>query len=186
MAAPSTDETALRVVVENRQQARTVDAVALMTAARAVLLAEGVASCQLGIAVVDDAEMAELNERHLQHSGPTDVLSFSLDDESAPGWTTPDIAGDATGGSGDRHGRHLEGELVVSAETAHRVAAENGWSSTGELVLYVVHGTLHLCGYDDLSEPPRSLMRQRERELLIQLEWPELAASRSDNAIESN
>ena len=60
----------------------------------------------------------------------------------------------------------LAGELVVSAEMAAATAAEIGVDPRDELALYVVHGLLHLCGYDDLSEAGAAAMRRREDELL--------------------
>ena len=62
--------------------------------------------------------------------------------------------------------RRLEGELIVSTETALREAAAHGWTPADELLLYVVHGLLHLCGYDDLTDEARPVMRAREREVL--------------------
>ncbi len=67
-------------------------------------------------------------------------------------------------------GRCIDGEVLVSAEMAVQMAARFGWSSRDELTLYLVHGLLHLCGYDDLSPTERRLMRQREREILAQLQ----------------
>ena len=61
---------------------------------------------------------------------------------------------------------HLDGELIVSTETALREAAAHGWSPQDEVLLYVVHGLLHLCGYDDLTDEARPAMRVREREVL--------------------
>ena len=60
----------------------------------------------------------------------------------------------------------VEGELIVSTETALREAAAHGWSPHDEVLLYVVHGVLHLCGYDDLTDEARPAMRVREREVL--------------------
>ena len=62
--------------------------------------------------------------------------------------------------------RRIEGEIVVSAEMALRRAPEFGWRPTWELLLYVVHGTLHLCGYDDRTARDRCRMRDRERTIL--------------------
>ena len=60
----------------------------------------------------------------------------------------------------------LTGELIVSAEMAAATAAETGGDPGDELALYIVHGLLHLCGYDDLSDPQADGMRRREGELL--------------------
>ena len=60
----------------------------------------------------------------------------------------------------------MDGELIVSTETAVREAHAHGWLAEDELILYVVHGLLHLCGYDDLTDDARPLMRSRERQML--------------------
>jgi probable rRNA maturation factor len=84
--------------------------------------------------------MHELNRRHLDHDYPTDVLSFTLEDD----------------------GKHLEGEVVISADTAEVEAAERGWTAAGEQLLYVVHGILHLVGYRDKSPAEIEEMRAAE------------------------
>ncbi|MBS0202534.1 MAG: rRNA maturation RNase YbeY [Planctomycetes bacterium] len=113
-----------------------------------VLVEERISSAQISLALVDDAGIHRLNREFLQHDYPTDVISFLL--------TEP----------GDLSERHLEGELVVSTETAIREAESHGWTADDELLLYVVHGLLHLCGYDDLTDEARPAMRVRERQML--------------------
>jgi probable rRNA maturation factor len=112
---------------------------------RRVLAAEGVSQASISLALVDDATIHEINRRHLEHDWPTDVISFCLSE-----------AGDA----------ELEGELVVSAEMAAATARRAGVDGWAELALYVVHGLLHLCGYDDQSAEGREAMRLRENEIL--------------------
>jgi probable rRNA maturation factor len=108
------------------------------------------------IALVDDAEIHRVNREFLEHDWPTDVISFSYAEDEKT--LVP---------AGFRGaGRVLDGELVVSVETAVRCAAVHGWSFHAELLLYCVHGLLHLCGYDDLTDAERPIMRRRERELL--------------------
>jgi probable rRNA maturation factor len=109
-----------------------------------ILSDAGVRRGSISVAVVDDPIIRELNRRYLEHDYPTDVLSFVL----------------------EREGDLLEGEVVVSAETARRTAARLGWPAEHELLLYVVHGTLHLAGYDDLSPESQAQMRQQERRVL--------------------
>ena len=117
----------------------------LADVARRVLEAEGVVRAEISLAVVDDPTIHEVNRRHLDHDWPTDVISFVL---SEPGDEV------------------MSGELIVSAETASRMAARDGEEVWTELVLYVVHGLLHLCGHDDLTEEGAAGMRRREGELL--------------------
>lgn len=124
----------------------------------------------VSVAVVDDETIHELNRQFLKHDYPTDVLSFVLEDESP----------------------RLEGEIVVSVDTARQNAAEAGWSPDDELTLYIVHGALHLAGYRDKSPADAAEMRQAEAAVLDQLgivrsssdpRWqPE--ASESDSAAE--
>lgn len=113
---------------------------------RRVLEREGVESASLSIAYVDDAEMQEINREYLGHDYPTDVISFLLDDAI------------------HAETRSLTGELVVGLEYGRRMAARHGWRPDDELLLYVVHGLLHLCGYDDLTDEARPIMRARESE----------------------
>lgn len=105
-----------------------------------VLRGEGVDAATISVALVDDAAIHRVNRDFLGHDCPTDVVSFVLSDDGEP----------------------LAGELVISAETAARVALEIGAAPWNELALYVVHGLLHLCGYDDLDDDAASVMRSRE------------------------
>jgi len=101
-------------------------------------------SAQISVAIVDDSTIHDLNRRYLEHDYPTDVLSFVLADDQG----------------------HLEGQLVVSLDTATAQASEYGWSREDELLLYVVHGTLHLVGYDDATPDDRAEMRGQETRVL--------------------
>jgi probable rRNA maturation factor len=107
--------------------------------------------------IVRQTLAADLNRRHLNHDYETDVLSFLFDAE-------PEFASTSTGPRGK--GRRIDGEIVISAEMAVQSAPRFDWSPFDELTLYLVHGLLHLCGYDDLTEPERRLMRRRERAIL--------------------
>lgn len=117
-------------------------------AARVTLISENVASAELSLAVVDGETMRDLNNRHLQHDYDTDVLSFLLDQSKTPDGVT------------------IEGEIIVSLDMAKKQASEHGTGLSHELKLYIIHGTLHLCGYDDLTTEEASVMRAREREVL--------------------
>ncbi|MEM6655465.1 MAG: rRNA maturation RNase YbeY [Planctomycetota bacterium] len=128
------------VSVCNQQTRLAVDEQLLVAAARGVAAEAGYRDGQLSIAVVDDRTIHELNRRHLDHDYPTDVLSFLLEDD------------------GDR----LEGEVIVSADTAITNAADAGWPAGNELLLYVVHGTLHLVGFRDKTDDERHEMREAE------------------------
>ncbi|MEZ6061306.1 MAG: rRNA maturation RNase YbeY [Planctomycetaceae bacterium] len=124
---------------------------------------EQVARAVLSVSIVDNAAIHELNRRHLQHDFPTDVISFALD------WSADDRDSPGNGPAERSAGASIEGEIVVSAEFAAESAERCGWSVQNELTLYVVHGMLHLCGYDDLSGSEKSVMRAREISILTAL-----------------
>jgi probable rRNA maturation factor len=144
--------TRFAVSLANEQSTHPVDAQRLQAAARSVLEDSAYTSAAISLAVVDDATIHELNRRYLGHDWPTDVLSFVLDESDG----------------------HLEGEVVISADTAAAAGrapalAGRGWSAAEEQLLYVIHGTLHLVGYDDKSPGDTAQMRAAEREYLQQL-----------------
>lgn len=118
---------AYRILVANEQATLTIDEAPMIAAVEAILADTDYSQAMVSIAVVDDPAIHALNVQYLQHDYPTDVLSFVLEDSS----------------------RNVEGELIVSSDTAVREAQEAGWSPLDELLLYVIHGTLHLVGYDD-------------------------------------
>jgi len=114
-----------------------------------VLHAEGVDSAEVGIALVSDHAIQAINETYLRHVGPTDVITFP--------YSTPTD-------------RPLSGEIALSTETALREAARRGHPPENEVLLYLVHGLLHLCGYDDHEPADRRVMRRQERKYLLGLE----------------
>lgn len=120
-------------------------------------------SARITIALVDDARIARLNEEHLGHSGPTDVLAFDLRDSAGADRTHEP-------GSEPRDKNtcapDLEGEIVVSVDTAIREASARGHGVVAELSLYAVHGTLHLLGYGDADEAEAARMHKIEDEIL--------------------
>ena len=101
----------------------------------------------LSVAVLGDAPIRALNRARLAHDYPADVLSFGLED----------------GPEG------LLGALALGAEVARREAASRGHSAYHELLLYAVHGTLHLLGHDDHAPRARTRMRRAERAWLAAL-----------------
>jgi probable rRNA maturation factor len=146
----------LRIKIASPQDAVPIDRPRLRAAARTVLEGEGVKAATVSLAFVDNPTIHRLNKQFLDHDEPTDVISFPL---SAPGAGT------------------LEGELVVGTEVARAQAAERGHDVGHELVLYVIHGLLHLCGYDDTTGPAEGQMRARERHYLRALGLPDIAES---------
>lgn len=137
----------IHIDVANLQHALPVNGRLLRRAVRMVLRDAGIVDAIVSLAVVDDATIRKLHHRFLGHDTPTDVLSFVLEPDQAM----------------------LEGEIVVGAETASRQAARFGWTAADELLLYVIHGALHLAGYDDRTPRQRAIMERRQTEYLARL-----------------
>lgn len=147
------------IEISDHQSCLEVDPRQLEQVARDTLAAEQVASAEISIALLDDAAIHAVNREHLDHDHPTDVISFVYA-ARRPGNAGIPVAPPRG------QGLDIEGEVLISTQTALRTAAEYGWQPQDELTLYLVHGLLHLCGYDDLTEDELRLMRERERAVL--------------------
>jgi probable rRNA maturation factor len=143
-----------RVKIASPQEIVPLDRARLREVARAVLEGEGVSAAAVSLAFVDNATIHRLNKQFLDHDEPTDVLTFPL---SGPG------------------AKALEGEVVIGVEVARAQAAERGHDEQAELALYVIHGLLHLCGFDDTTAKAARAMRERERHYLSLLALPDIA-----------
>ena len=167
-----------RVDLDRRSGPQLVPAAGLVRLAAASLGAAGAPSpASIGLILTDDAALAALNREHMGVDGPTDVLSFPLLPPSAfpahPG--RPDSRPPAAPAFALPPGRrpHL-GDIVVSVERAIAQAAEARggqtgdvrWSAADELRLLVVHGVLHVCGWDHADPAEGDAMRALERRLL--------------------
>ena len=133
--------------LRNRQRLRAVH-LPLLRRIVGTLLAELLPTprFELGIFLVNATEMARLNQQFLQQAGPTDVITFDYADAS------PDA--------------QLHGDLFVCVEEAIRQARQFRTTWQAELVRYIVHGILHLQGYDDAA-PSRRRVMKREEDLLL-------------------
>ena len=126
---------------------------------------------RMEIAFVSDAEIGRLNREWLGHRGPTDVISFPLPESEGVRGAGP---------------LPLLGALAVSRETARREAVSRGHAAYHELLLYVVHGVLHLAGHDDRTARQRSRMRRAERTALAALGLPAVYERRPAGAREAS
>ncbi len=117
-----------------------------------VLLATG-AIGELTLSFIDRADMADLNAQHMGKSGPTDVLSFPMDDEPVAGVPT------------------LLGDVVISPAVAVGQYVDHAGSLDDELALLVVHGILHVLGHDHAEPGETALMRSLELDLLERFHW---------------
>lgn len=120
-----------------------------LKAAQWVAATFNLSSLQVSIAIVDDPTIHQLNREHLEHDWPTDVISFIFEADEESGC--------------------VEGEIIASADTATRLAAAAQWRPLDELLLYIVHGLLHLAGLDDIEGDQQAEMRKAERDCLTAL-----------------
>ncbi len=134
------------IEIADEQSACAFDEARLEKAVRGVLSAAGIRSAEISIAIVDDGRMHALNRQYLAHDYPTDVLSFVLDRDEAAGT--------------------LDGEIIASADYASREATRYGWTTDDELLLYIIHGCLHLVGHDDHTPEGKAAMRAAEAQHL--------------------
>jgi rRNA maturation RNase YbeY len=137
------EPTGVKVAVSNRQRRLKIDASVLARIVERVLEFVHDDRAELGIVLMDDDGIAKLNAQYHHTQGPTDILSFDYGDG--------------------------QGELIISVD--HVIAQARRFRSTPsrELVLYVVHGILHLHGHNDLTLRDRRRMRAAERRLMSRL-----------------
>jgi rRNA maturation RNase YbeY len=104
---------------------------------------------ELSVALVGDRTMSQLHRRFMNVAGPTDVLTFPLDHDS--------------------RGRPVSGEVVVCVPEARRRVKAEGVPVERELLLYALHGLLHLCGHDDRTGAAFRAMHRTEDQILTRL-----------------
>jgi probable rRNA maturation factor len=138
MEPPDTVETA-EVAISNRQRDVAIDEAHLTSLAQTTLRGEGIARAELSLSFVTPEEMTQLHERYLGEPGPTDVLSFHMDE------TDGDL--------------RVLGDVVICPA----FAAGNNPDVGSELRLLVVHGILHLLGYDHEEDEERAAMWARQQ-----------------------
>lgn len=131
----------LRLRITDRFKPRT-DREFVAKVVRAALEFTGRVDCEVSILLTDDDEIARVHGEFLDDPTPTDVMSFDLDDSI---------------------------ELIISVECARREAERLQHTIRAELALYVVHGLLHACDYDDHDAAERERMRAAEREVLARI-----------------
>ena len=137
----------MTVLIADEQSTFSINETQLREAVETVLSGSPYRSGTISIAVVNDPTIHRINRQYLQHDYPTDVLSFVLEDASP----------------------YLEGELIISTDTAKSNAEEYAWLAHDELVLYVIHGVLHLVGYQDKQPKEIAEMRAAEARCLQEL-----------------
>jgi probable rRNA maturation factor len=144
----------MRISVSCPQETVIIDRKRMRQVAETVLFGEGIDNAEISLAFVDNQTIQQLNRRYLEHDEPTDVLSFPASD-------------------GPKN--KLGGELVIGAEVACAEAESREHPLEAELALYVIHGLLHLLGYDDRNGEGRAKMRAKEKHYLRELGYPDIA-----------
>jgi len=144
----------MKVLIEGTKSLRGVNRREIRKAAKTVLRLLNLDGAELSILLVGDEEMRGINAEYRGKDRPTDVISFAMSDGEFPG-LNKDILGD----------------VVISLDTARRQAVERGVSIRQEVDFLLIHGILHLNGYDhERGEPERLKMEKKERDLIKELE----------------
>jgi probable rRNA maturation factor len=143
---PDHDSLRISIIVDDIVRSP-IDEKKLQQAVAAAAADRGYHRGEIGIRVTNDTGIHQINRDHLGHDYPTDVISFAYHADKPA----------------------VEGELIVSVDTASERANEFGWPVAHELALYVVHGTLHITGMDDQDPSHRTEMRDAEQRIMMQL-----------------
>lgn len=142
------------------EQTHPVDLPAVRALAELVLADEGYpAEAEVTLLLVSDDEMSSYNQRFLEREGPTDVLAFPVEDLE-PG-VVPEIDGNGP--------PLLLGDIIIAPSYITRQAAEMGVGFEDEISLMVIHGLLHLLGYDHQDDSEAEEMEGRERQILAKI-----------------
>lgn len=143
----------MNIELQNDQKICKVDSKKLKNHAEKFMRALGRQDDELSILLVDDATIKNLNQQHRNIDAATDVLSFPQMED-------------------DEFISHILGDVVISVETARRQAAEHHFSLEQELVLLLVHGLLHLLGYDHEQSPEEGQVMKEKTWELFSLIFP--------------
>jgi probable rRNA maturation factor len=144
----------MNIVISNRQRTKKINARFLKQVVAELFVELEITEAELGIIIVGAKEMARVNWQFLQHEGSTDVITFDHTEKRK---------------SENGKRKELHGELFICVDDAVTQAKEFGTSWQAEVVRYVVHGVLHLLGYDDLKPDLRRTMKREENRLVRRL-----------------
>ena len=162
------------VFCSDEQSGSTIDLPRWRQLAISALLHQGVrGACELSVFFVDEPTMADLNSEHMGKTGPTDVLAFPLDaadmiDQQGPGAVT---RGPARPHPDNDDVPTLLGDVVLCPIVAERQASTHAGSFDDEVALLLVHGILHVLGFDHHDEETKSVMRAHELAMLTEHHW---------------
>jgi probable rRNA maturation factor len=140
---------AFEIIVANRQRARRLDRKFIKQLADSILQMAKVERAELGLHFVSAKEMANVHEQFMNIAGSTDVITFD---------------------HGSQPPKGVHGEIFISVEDAIAQAREFKTTWQSEIARYIVHGILHLLGYDDLKPTARAKMKREENRLVNRIE----------------
>ena len=138
----------MEVKVENLQTKRRLNRTWIQATCQKILRIENVSSAQLNLIFVSRQRMQAFNKTYLGRSYATDVLAFNLSDDDD----------------------ELIGDIIISTDAVIQNAKEFATNEADEIVLYIIHGILHLLGYDDHKPKDKQQMRAAEQRILKKLQ----------------
>ena len=143
----------MEVLITNQQNLYPISLDRIRETARSLLKDLGKTEAELSLLITDDEQIAEINKAYLDRSGPTNVIAFPMGGSGFPG-----LPGE------------LLGDVVISVETAEREAWDAGYEMEERFTELLIHGILHLLGYDhETNEQDAKQMSEKSEELLAQL-----------------
>ncbi len=138
------------IAVANEQIDLPLDDEAVPVIVREIISSEGVKTDEISVNFVDQSAICSLHKKYFNDASLTDCISFPID-------------------SGAQESYHVLGEVFVCPFAAVKYANDTGCDPYDEALLYMIHGLLHLMGYDDISEEDRLKMRDAEKRHLLNL-----------------
>lgn len=162
------------IEIKNQQRKYRVKHNFIKSNVEAVLLLCGLKNIELSILIVNNRRMRILNKQYRGKNSSTDVLSFPMYEESPPPLSP------LPRGEGRFAGMPIMlGDIVISMEKVYRQAKEQGHSPSHELLLLLIHGILHLTGYDHEASPSEERrMRKKENFILSKLSGGKIASGK--------
>ena len=139
----------MKIRIINQQKIKRISLKSLHKYLKKIAGLLNISSKKISILLCDNKLIKKLNKKYLKRDSPTDVIAFPLSDRLEPDYL---------------------GEVVVSLEKAAQAALGLGLRWQDELMLYVVHGILHLLGYDDRTKEKRKVLEKKQKDIIGQLE----------------
>jgi len=153
----------MNIAIASHQHTRKINLRRLKKITQELLVELELEKAEIGICLVAAPEMTQLNETFLKHKGSTDVITFDYHIEGRAGCPQP-----AVGAMGTSRPT-IHGEIFICLDEAVLQARKFGTSWQSEIVRYIIHGVLHLLGFDDSSTGDRRKMKREENRRLSEM-----------------